>query len=271
MLLVLVPIVIGKYPILASQHSSYTWFAKAIRVPTGMDPATTVAYAPNDPQGTYISNLALVSTSKTSLDLNIALMGNQYLACRFISTRPVTVVYTTSGGREYLRDSGCPPDLLYIEEEVRTESFRPSHPMLETGQTSALESTPSLSDYLDSGFYGDEQWVRWATGLRSTIHFGLEVDKTNTKIVIGYLTPDVVTRPLTATFTVNGVVARTLLVTSESSGQLSIPIDPQIQQSGLVDLQIDCDWTDDEIRSLDFAPNVPKCIGIRFVGISNKP
>ena len=270
-LLLLTPIALGKYPVLATQHSSFPWFAKAVRVPTGMDPEATAAFAPNDPQGNFISNLALSIISKNSLDLNIALTGNQYLACRFIATRPVAVVYTTKGGKDYLRDSGCPPDLLYFEEDIRTDTYRRSHPVLASGTTSALESTPGLNEYLSSGFYGKERWVRWATGLRSTISFSVDVDETNSNIVFGYLTPDVVTRPLTALFTINGVVTEELLVTSASSGVVMIPITPLIKETGFVDLQIDCDWTDDEIWSLDFAPSIPKCIGIRYLGISNKP
>jgi hypothetical protein len=270
-LLFLTPIALGKYPVLATQHSSFPWFAKAVRVPTGMDPEATAAFAPNDPQGTFISNLALSIISKNSLDPNIALAGNQYLACRFIGTRPVAVVYTTKGGKDYLRDSGCPPDLLYFEEDIRTDTYRRSHPVLVSGRTSALESTPGLNEYLSSGFYGKERWVRWATGLRSTVSFSVNTLQPKSKIVFGYLTPDVVPRPLTAMFTINGVVTNELLVTSESSGELTISITPQMRDSGIIDLQIDCDWTEDEIWSLDFAPSIPKCIGIRYLGISNKP
>jgi hypothetical protein len=270
-LLFLTPIALGKYPVLATQHSSFPWFAKGIRVPTGLDPGLTAAYAPNDPQGTFISNLALSIVSKNSLDPNIALTGNQYLACRFIGTRPVAVVYTTKGGKDYLRDSGCPPELLYFEEDIRTDTYRRSHPVLASGTTSTLESTPGLNEYLSSGFHGSERWVRWATGLRSTISFDVDVDEANSYIVFGYLAPDVVTRPLTAMFTVNGVVTEELLVTSASSGAVMIPVTPLMQGAGVVDLQIDCDWTDDEIWSLNFAPSIPKCIGIRYLGISNKP
>lgn len=269
-LLFLTPIALGKYPVLATQHSSFPWFAKAVRVPVDMDPEATVAFAPNDPQGTFISNLALSIISKNSLDLSIALSGNQYLACRFIATRPISVVYTTKGGKDYLRDSGCPPDLLYFEEDIRTDTYRRSHPRLESGNLSALESSPSLSEYLDSGFHGLERWVRWSTGLRSTISFSIDVEQAGSNIVFGYLAPDALPRPVMAVFTVNGVATKKLSVEQLSSGEVLIPITKETQESGVVDLQIDCDWSDEEIRSLDLVASPLKCLGIRYLGISVK-
>jgi hypothetical protein len=269
-LLFLTPTVMGKYPILASQHSSFTWFAKAIRATTDMDPGQTVAYAPYDPQGTFISNLALSIISKNSLDLNVALSGNQYLACRFIASKSISVVYTTLGGKKYLRDSGCPPELLYYEEDTRTDTYRRSHPRLESGILSALESSPSLSEYLDSGFHGSERWVRWSTGLRSTISFSIDVGQANSNIVFGYLAPDALPRPIMAVFTVNGVATKKLSVEQLSSGEVLIPITKETQESGVVDLQINCDWSDEEIRSLDLVTSPPKCLGIRYLGVANK-
>jgi hypothetical protein len=269
-LLFLTPIALGKYPVLATQHSSFPWFAKAVRVPVDMDPEATVAFAPNDPQGTFISNLALSIISKNSLDLNIALSGNQYLACRFIGSRPISVVYTTKGGKDYLRDSGCPPELLYFEEDIRTDTYRRSHPRLGYGILSALESSPSLSEYLDSGFHGSERWVRWSTGLRSTISFSIDVEQAGSNIVFGYLAPDALPRPIMAVFTVNGVATKKLSVEQLSSGEVLIPITRETQESGVVNLQIDCDWSDEEIQSLNLVASPPKCLGIRYLGISIK-
>ena len=269
LVLAMTPITTQKYPVLASEHTLHEWIGRSLAKPTGLDPSGEVAFSQNDPQGTYIANLALQSTSKIALDTNLSLSDNPYLVCRYISTKPVSTVFTRSGGKNFLIDSGCPTEPLYIESGTRIEQVPATYPMLPVGHESTVITNPALDDFLDSGFRGDEGFIRWATGLRSVLRLKPASDWKGSSLDVGFIMSSAAARPHQVTFRVNGIDVLEAQFVAKEVGVVRVPLVGDLSKSNL-DIEINCDWKEDEIRNQEVLVTPPQCLGVTSLRLSAK-
>jgi hypothetical protein len=269
LVLVLWPITNGKYPGVVSQHTMHSWIGTSLAEPTGLDPLGEVAFSANDPQGTYIANLALQTTSANELDTTLSLSDNPFLVCFYISNRPITTVFTRTGGKHFLTESGCPSNLLYIESGERMDAVNPTYPQMTPGEEMSAISKPVIDEYLSTGFRGTEGFIRWATGLNSKILISSSSDKPSKQIKVGYIMSDAATRPHRITFRINGEAVLEQSFQAEEVGVVNLAI-PTSEQDKNVDIEIDCDWREEEIWNNDLLVTPPRCLGVTSLELLTK-
>lgn len=267
LVLAMTPITTQKYPVLASEHTLHEWIGRSLAEPTGLDPLGEVAFSQNDPQGTYIANLALQATSQNALDTTLSLSDNPYLVCRYISTRPVSTIFTRTGGKKFLIDSGCPTEPLYVESGTRVEAEQAIYPTLSAAREATVLTTPELDGFLVSGFRGDEGFIRWATGLRSTLRLKPASDRKAVSLDVGFIMSSAATHPHQVTFRVNGTDVLVAQFEAEEVGVAKLPLDGDLAKSNL-DIQINCDWKEDELWNQELLVTPPQCLGVTSLKLS---
>jgi hypothetical protein len=149
------------------------------------------------------------------------------------------------------------------------EYVKPVYPRLGLTNEATAISIPALDEFLSTGFRGAEGFIRWATGLRSTLRFEVTDAMQTMGAKLGFIMSDAATRPHEITFQVNGKPALTRTFAAEEVGIIDLTFEGFSIQNN-VDIQIDCDWREEEIWNNELLETPPRCLGVTSLELLTK-
>jgi len=260
--LLLTPLVMGRYPTAAFKHVSVDWFAKGISF-TFEDPENKkVAFSVSDRLGSHLGNLALRATSDLVMPFNTGISGNAFLACKFMNENDASLAYSTPNGRAEMVMSGCNPNITYVEDGVRQLNPLLWYFEIEVGEIERPALNQLGSRLLLRGFLPPEKWGTWAGGYRSAIGFNVPQKLQNPSIQIDLRPHPSFTSGREVIFAVNEVEIGRTQISQSSTQKVKFPLSKSIS-GGPVELTITCTRTDEEILQDDSADGPQPCVGVR--------
>ena len=257
----LLPYATGRTPAAGTRHFAVDWFARGIVENQGQLSSDSVAFSFRDRLGSHLANLALVGTSKEHLPIDTSLSANPFLACEFIQRSNVELIYTTPNGRAEMVESGCSPDLTYVEDGVVVPN-----PVLKFfGVTKDVEERTAKNQVgfrlLLRGFLPPEVWGVWAGGYRSAVGFAYESNLRDPRMEIRIRSnpKDEVQRVVVVR--VNDEEVSRKIVPLAGSSTFEVPL-PTGGAGTSVELTFTCERTSEEILADDPADGPEKCFGL---------
>jgi hypothetical protein len=261
LLVLLVPLSQGRLPSMATTHFSVDWFAAGAYAVPAHDDQQNAAFSMRDKLGSHMANLALRSASTSVLPPDVAISGNPYLACASASQLGVETIYTTPNGRAEMVESGCSPDLTYVEDGVVVPN-----PVLKFfGVTKDVEERTAKNQVgfrlLLRGFLPPEVWGVWAGGYRSAVGFAYESNLRDPRMEIRIRSnpKDEVQRVVVVR--VNDEEVSRKIVPLAGSSTFEVPL-PTGGAGTSVELTFTCERTSEEILADDPADGPEKCFGL---------
>jgi hypothetical protein len=267
--LLLTPLVMGRYPTAAFKHLSVDWFAKGISSTFEDVENRKVAFSVSDRLGSHLSNLALRATSDLVMPVNTGISGNAFLACKFMNENDASLAYSTPNGRAEMVMSGCNPNITYVEDGVRQ-----LNPLLNYFEIAEGEiERPALNQLgfrlLLRGFLPPEKWGTWAGGYRSAIGFIAPQDLQNPSIQIDLRPHPSFTSGREVIFAVNDVEIGRTKIFQSTTQKVKFPLSKSISGKP-VELTITCARTEEEILQDDPADGPQPCVGVRNLVLGGK-
>ena len=267
--LLLTPLVMGRYPTAAFRHGSVDWFAKGISSTFEDVENRKVAFSANDRLGSHLSNLALRSTSNLIMPVGIGISGNAYLACAFMNHNSASLVYTTPNGRAEMVMSGCSPDITYIEDGNRVPNPVLNFFAVEVGVVERPAKDQLGFRLLLRGFLPPEEWGTWASGYRSAVGFQLPSDLRNPVLKLDL-------RPWTdakdseeVVFKANGIELGRVGVHVGQNTAANLVL-PRVLIGKQVELTLTCERTEEKILLDDPADGPNPCVGLVSLSVEEK-
>jgi hypothetical protein len=266
--LLLTPLVMGRYPTAAFKHGSVDWFAKGISS-TFEDPQNNkVAFSANDRLGSHLSNLALRATSELVMPVETGISGNAYVACEFMNQKSASLVYTTPNGRAEMVMSGCDPGITYIEDGQRIKNPKLDYFRVDSGVVERLAKDQLGFRLLLRGFLPPEKWGTWAGGYRSAIGFDLPKNMENPIIELDLRSHPSFANGREVVVSVNNAEIGTAQMTKAPSQKVKFSL-PESVIGKPVELTITCSRTDAEILEDDPVDGPNPCVGVRSLVVRN--
>ena len=170
------PLATNRTPAAATRHFTVDWFAQGVLHDYGPLQQRAVAFSMRDRLGSHLSNLALAGTSAVRLPVEISLSGNPYAACVEMNRQEAKLVFTTPNGRAELVESGCNPEISYVEEGSVVRNPWVPYFGLEVDREEVTARGQSGFRFLLRGFLPPERWGTWAGGYGSAFGFAYETD-----------------------------------------------------------------------------------------------
>jgi hypothetical protein len=257
--LLLTPLVMGRYPTAAFKHGSVDWFAKGISA-TFKDPENKkVAFSANDPLGSHLSNLALRSISNLTMPIEIGLSGNSFLACSFINKNSASLIYTTGNGKAEMEVAGCDNNLQYVVDGKLIPKTESQYFAIPVDTEVDITTSAAALQHMPRGVLPYTKKGNFATGYHSSIVFSYPSKMTSPRLVLNFSGTKVGPVDRTVTVFVNG----DLQTTVEASYQRITSVDlvlPTGEAGSRVEIAIDCSWSDEETQKIDVSGPPPACL-----------
>ena len=267
--LLLTPLVMGRYPTAAFKHGSVDWFAKGISSTFEDVENNKVAFSTIDRLGSHLSNLALRATSNVIMPVETGISGNAFLACSFMNDNSASLVYTTPNGRAEMVMSGCNPDITYIEDGQRIQNPKLDYFSVDVDFIERLAKGQLGFRLLLRGFLPPEKWGTWAGGYRSALGFRVPTNlgKPALRVV---LRPWIVDKESEeVVIKANNIeIGRVRMTTQQNkSVELSLP-DSLIGKE--VELTLTCVRTPEKVQKDDPADGPDPCVGLVSLSVVNQ-
>ena len=264
MLMVLVPMLQGRTPHEATTHLSVDWFAHGVFEMAPSDGVAVGAFSMRDRLGSHMSNLALRSASTSVLPPDVAISGNPYLACSALNKADVRTVYTTPNGGRELLESGCNPEMKFVEDGKVLPQLEADY----FGLATSITERPALGQpgfrFLVRGFLPPEKWGVWAGGYRSTFGFSYETDVSSPVLSLQLRSyPKDIEQRIVVIRANNSEVARhRLSFVGTDEVRVSLPYGRAQDQ---MEITLTCEKTDEEIAADDPIDGPTPCVGLESI------
>lgn len=266
--MLLLPLATNRTPAAATRHFTVDWFAKGILGEYGWRSNSAVAFSMRDRLGSHLANLALQGTSRSRVKVETSLSGNPFVACQEINAEGAELVFTTPNGRAELVESGCDPDIMYIEEEKRINNpWVPYLHLIVDEEERTARDQPGFR-FLLRGFLPPEKWGTWAGGYGSSFGFayGEDLDSPSLELRLRSHPKDTTQR---------SVIVK---VNGEEAGRKMLPLEGDVLMetmlpSGVTGKRIVvtllCERTDSEAMEDDPADGPTPCVGLESIKLRN--
>lgn len=264
---VMTPLIQGRAPANATSHVTVGWFAKGMVIPLNNSEAS--AFSMRDKLGSHMANLALQSVSTRYLSPDVAISGNPYLACQRIDKEQANAVYTTSNGRNELVESGCDPNITYVEDGIQ----QPIPQIKYFDIATDVEERPAIDQLgfrlLLRGFLPPEKWGTWAGGYRSALGFNIPKNLKDPALVLRLRPHPKDEEAREVVLKANDVEIGRTTVGFETSQQVEVSL-PKSTIGNAVEFTITCVRSDDEILKDDPVDGPNPCVGLRSLTLIDK-
>lgn len=257
--LLLTPLVMGRYPTAAFRHGSVDWFAKGISSTFEDVENRKVAFSANDRLGSHLSNLALATTSNLVMPVATGISGNAFLACSFMNKNSASLIYTTGNGKAEMELAGCDDDLQYVVDGELILNTEPQYFSIPVDDDVDLTSLASALQHMPRGVLPYTEKGNFATGYHSRIVFSFPSKLEKPGLVLNFSRTKDGPVDKTVTFFVNGDEQTTIEAASQRITSIDLQL-PRGEAGSRVELAIDCSWSDEETKKIAPASYPPACL-----------
>jgi len=257
--LLLIPLVMGRYPKAALSHGVVDWFASGLIANEQALGDRTMAFARGDILGSHVSNLALRSFSGVIVPIDIGISGNPYLACKFVNRENIDLLYTTGNGKAEMVLSGCKDELRYVVDGTLMTNEEVPFFGIPANVDVDLTTEAAALQHMQRGLIPYTKAGNFATGYRSTIVFSFPSRFVNPSLQLNFLTTIEGPADKSVTVLVNGVAQSRVETIPGQITSLTIPL-PSGEAGTGVKIGIDCSWSDEETRKVDPYGYPPACL-----------
>jgi hypothetical protein len=257
--LLLTPLVMGRYPTAAFRHGSVDWFAKGISSTFEDVENNKVAFSANDRLGSHLSNLALRSTSNLTLPIGIGLSGNSFLACSFMNKNSASLIYTTGNGKAEMELAGCDNNLQYVVDGKLIPMTKSQYFAILANVEVDLTTLAAALQHMPRGVLPYTKKGNFATGYHSSIVFSYPSKLTSPRLVLNFAGTKVGPVDRTVTVFVNGDAQTTIEASYQRINSVDLQL-PRGEAGSRVEIAIDCSWSDEETQKIDVSGSPPACL-----------
>ena len=267
--LLLTPLVMGRYPTAAFKHGSVDWFAKGLMANVQRPGERATAFVRDDNLGSHVSNLALRTSSSVVTPIEFGLLGNPYLMCRFINRESVSLVYSSDNGAAEMFAAGCNSSVRYVIDGT----LHTNPPKEYFGLPADIEVSMTTSGFAlqhaKRGVLPFSKSGNLATGYNSTIVFSRPANLRIPKLELSFLAVEDGPQDPSVSISINGkevakaqgnIFKETRVGFSLGEGSEGDPLE----------ISINCAWTDDEIRKVDPFGYAPACLELLSIKIASE-
>ena len=267
--LLLTPLVMGRYPTAAFKHGSVDWFAKGLMANVQRPGERATAFVRGDNLGSHVSNLALRTSSSVVTPIEFGLLGNPYLMCRFINRESVSLVYSSDNGAAEMFAAGCNSSVRYVIDGT----LHTNPPKEYFGLPADIEVSMTTSGFAlqhaKRGVLPFSKSGNLATGYNSTIVFSRPANLRIPKLELSFLAVEDGPQDPSVSISMNGkevakaqgnIFKETRVGFSLGEGSEGDPLE----------ISINCAWTDDEIRKVDPFGYAPACLELLSIKIASE-
>lgn len=266
--MLLLPSATNRTPAAATRHFTVDWFAKGILGEYGSRSNSAVAFSMRDRLGSHLANLALHGTSRARVKVETSLSGNPFVACQEINAEEAKLVFTTPNGRAELVESGCDPEIMYIEEEKRINNPWVPYFYLGADQEERTARDQPGFRFLLRGFLPPENWGTWAGGYGSSFGFAYEEDLVSPSMELRLRShPKDTTQRLVIVKVNGGEVGRKMLPL-EGDVLMETMLPSGVAGKRIV-VTLLCERTDSETMEDDAADGPTPCVGLESIKLRN--
>ena len=267
--LLLTPLVMGRYPTAAFKHGSVDWFAKGISSSQTERYPSKVAFSRGDQIGTHVANLALHTSSKVKMPLDIGLSNNPYWACRFVNTNQIPLVITAGNGVAELVASGCNSSVQFVTDGVFESTIIKNYLPLPLNFEADLRTSSAALMFFQKGVLPHTEKENWATGYHSTIVFSIPEKVTEAVLELSLVRAASGPVNRSITLGVNGKTSGSYLIPNKDELMIPVSLGSNAQNAN-IEVTIDCAWSDAEISKLDPYEYPPACLGLKSMKLISK-
>lgn len=257
--LLLTPLVMGRYPTAAFKHGSVDWFAKGISSTFEDVENNKVAFSANDRLGSHLSNLALRSASNLTMPIGIGLSGNSFLACSFMNKNSASLIYTTGNGKAEMELAGCDRELKYVVDGKLIPNIESQYFAIPVNADVDLTNLAAALQHMPRGVLPYTKSGNFATGYHSSIVFSYPSRLTQPKLVLNFSGTKAGPLDKTVTVFVNGDEQTTVEASYQRITKVDLEL-PKGETGSRVEVAIDCSWSDEEIQKIDVSGSPPACL-----------
>lgn len=257
--LLLVPLVMGRAPRAALTHGSIDWFAQGLMANVQAPGDRTMAFSLGDVLGSHVSNLALRSFSGVTVPVEIGLSANTFLACRFINREDIQLLYTTGNGVAEMFGSGCDTELKYVVDGKLIPESTSQFFAFPVNTDIDLTTIPAALQHMQRGVLPHSKAGNLATGYNSRIVFSLPQKLKKSILEFDFMATKEGPLDKKVTITVNGKSETSVVMSPKKLTSVDLLLNSG-SAGDLMDVTIDCAWSDEETKLIAPFQNPPPCL-----------